>query len=821
MFTDEVFLQEGFRADAFVAEHRKDLTLKNLESELEAYVANLDNTLVNIINNDYSAFLKLSSMLVDIDSLVAGLREPLTLLERKVQDARKVVSDPLEKQRALLDRLLYVREKRKLIQLCLSAWETLEKVERQVEQLRAEDDQDRGSTITPSGVDPIPANKSGRITPTTSLTSATAPTHSIADAHENPAESRGDTDTHSHAQGASLASPASVASAASSTKPDMTGGPSPDLQDAAASASGFTTAGKNETNGEALGRATQRLARVTFLAQENSGLPLLRMIRAKARSLEHSLIEQLELALVQVVGPDGFAEQRTTNEVDQARVRQIAVVLRAYMAINHTQEATEVFRRRVVQPSLQKILTQGRIDAGGARGIASGLQGAYGDVLRFLQTTCRPMLAAIHDPNEGLADIDLLGSSVVEGLAQVIKDQMSYVYSSGNADVLHATYLKTEAFFRILRSLAPHPERVDHVADRVLAMWNLSVYAQLRSQDMTRQLEEALVVLTANEDSHGDATHNLRLPASIALVNCFEECWSEKVVLSGVAARIFKLVVQLVFSYLAWSEASIRFVASENDVTLSMPSEEEAASEELREAADARAAAAAQAWGDAPCNKLILLCVDNLAIASFLANQVPRVQDVVVGRATGSSQGAAAKEAVQRAINEHLGQELCHAAARARRVVEQSVLAQCTETVLAGMKGVTPMYRMTNKPPPTQACEYAAKTLEPVETFLASEPAQLLDNAPASAATILESVLVLFDEQASRALEEITTSENALRRLNRNTGKRQLDSTKIRAQFFLDLERIVQSARQAGVDVDQVQGYSELRAKLAPTASSS
>lgn len=755
--------------NSFVAEHRKDLTLKNLESELEAYVANLDNTLVSIINNDYSAFLKLSSMLVDIDSLVAGLREPLTMLEHKVQDARKVVSDPLEKQQALLERLIYVREKRKLIQLCLSAWETLEKVETQVEQLRtAEDDTERGSSVA--------ADRMTRAT----------------DA------------------GDSVSSP--------DRSSDATPTPIKELR-------------RSESNGEALGRATQRLARVTFLAQENSGLPLLRMIRAKARSLEHSLIEQLEYAFVQAVssgsggsgaGTIGLEESSSSPSFDAAHVRQIAVVFRAYTAINHTQEAMEVFKRRVVEPSLRRVLTQGRLDAGGARGAASGLQSAYGDVLRFLQTTCRPMLAAIHDPNEGLGEIDLIGTSVVQGLAEVIKEQMSQVYSSGNPDVLHDTYLKTEAFFGILRSFAPHPEKVDRTADHVLGMWNLSVYVQLRSQEMSRKLEESLSARVGSDGKLAAAPSgpgSYRLRPSAVVVECFQECWSDKVFLAGVAARIFKLVLQLSYDYLAWSEASIKYVSSENGVTLPKLELEDDDLEELEEAAQAKTESVSGAWAGTQCEQLILLSADNAEIAGFLESQVNLVKTKVSGRAVGTPQGNAVGEAVQKALQETLCASLKQTSLRARYVVEQNILSACSETVLAGMKAVTPMYRMTNKPPPSQPCEYASKVLEPLEQFLASGVAQLLPDATTSAAKVLQSILEIFDEQSSRALEEITTSENALRRLNRNTGKRQLDSTKIRSQFFMDLERIVKSAEDAGVVLGTVPGYRELYDKLASTSS--
>ena len=54
-----------------------------------------------MIEDDYSSFLKLSSMLVNIDSMVAVLREPLVGMNEKVEALKDILRGPLEEQRRL------------------------------------------------------------------------------------------------------------------------------------------------------------------------------------------------------------------------------------------------------------------------------------------------------------------------------------------------------------------------------------------------------------------------------------------------------------------------------------------------------------------------------------------------------------------------------------------------------------------------------------------------------------------------------------------------------------------------------------------------
>ena len=139
-FDASVFVAEKFDCEKFVTDLRKDgTTLEDLSVSLEAFVETLNGNLVSMIEKDYSAFLKLSAMLVNIDSMVAVLREPIEHVVTRVDELSASVRDPFNEQRDLLLKLHAVRHKRKLLELNISAWESLRKVEVEVERLRQAD----------------------------------------------------------------------------------------------------------------------------------------------------------------------------------------------------------------------------------------------------------------------------------------------------------------------------------------------------------------------------------------------------------------------------------------------------------------------------------------------------------------------------------------------------------------------------------------------------------------------------------------------------------------------------------------------------------
>mmetsp|Transcript_30433 Transcript_30433/g.48645 ORF Transcript_30433/g.48645 Transcript_30433/m.48645 type:complete len:719 (+) Transcript_30433:3-2159(+) len=710
MFEDEAFLVDGFDADKFVADHRRNLTLETLHGELEKYVAHLDDSLVNIINNDYSSFLKLSSMLVDIDLMVAGLRNPLKQLESKVECVRGVVNDPLEYQSALLDRFSCVHEKKKVIQLCLSAWESLEKVDHQVQQFQKK-----------SAVNRVEGD-------------------------ENDAEEERDPE---------------------------------DEED-------------EETNEEALGRATQRLARVSFLGKENAVLPLLRMIRARARNLENSVTDELEKSFVNVV------KSKKLNH--EEKVTALASVLRAYVAINHIAQVETVFKEQVVMPYLEEILTRGRLDAGGPRGDACGLAGIFRDILQFIQTDCLSVLEASQDRKEGLGKIDFVGKSVAEAVYEGLKKRLPEVYTSGVADTLHSTYVTTRAFFDILEAFASNPVCLQETRGKVLELWNMSVYMQLRTQEFCQRLDAAMSTKLPRCAELCKGENVVFFPVSTMVLESFDACWSPKIFINAVSSSILKLSLQLVTRFIRWGRASVKYMRSQHIEGSDV--DQGGVDDPL----------VIQAWSDASCDTLLYLASDCISVSNELVKRLNNIQEIMF---PGLKEGNETREegsacmSIQHVYTDILGGELLEVAKQAKTAVVEQLVKDRVVTLDSGVMTVAPMYRMTNKPVPTDPSSYAKQLLKPLGEFLDEQPEHILSTQERKeiAERVFCQLLTVFESKTSSILEEIKKTEKAVRRLKRGAVTGQMDSDKMCVQFKLDLECIAEQIAVFGVEPESLEQF--------------
>eukprot|EP00514_Thraustochytrium_sp_LLF1b_P006338 CAMPEP_0184538534 /NCGR_PEP_ID=MMETSP0198_2-20121128/17642_1 /TAXON_ID=1112570 /ORGANISM="Thraustochytrium sp., Strain LLF1b" /LENGTH=693 /DNA_ID=CAMNT_0026931985 /DNA_START=196 /DNA_END=2277 /DNA_ORIENTATION=+ len=679
MFDDDAFLAEGFQADVFVAESRRSVnSLSELQQGLEDYIAKSDNALVNIINNDYAAFLKLSSMLVDIDALVAGLRQPLNQLEGKVVDVRNVVQEPLEAQEDLLAKLSFVQEKKRIIKLCLSARETLGHVEKQVLQLQ---------------------------------------NHSSCDS-------------------------------------------------------------------EALGRASQRLARVAFLSQENQGLPMLRSIRAKARSLEHSLLEELDKALIQIA-----RRQCEEDEERASQTKELAVVLRAYVAIDSTTHVGTAFKEKLVKPFLKELFTPGRVDGVGPRGGAKGLPELYREIISFINVRCRPIFDAINDPDEGLSQIDFVGDAIGPGVHESVKEHLESVFSSGDANTLLLSYRATWALFTVLTSLSKDPAKTENDASRTLDLWNLSVYVQLWTQSLFDRLDSAL----AKPVDPLVGENGAALFVTREVIACVESCWSEEHYLDKVGPQTFKLTLELLDRYLTWCMSAISRVIVKP-----------------------------------PENSLLelFLTESRLLCSQLLPQIVPLWSMNSCGFCHGSSpncmgQDLNLKVKPQSAEpSQILATRFEQASSEALASIESTLVKASSDALSSGLEGIPSMYRMTNKPMPTEPSGVSDKGFQPIEDFLQSSSASLLSEATRKSLLdrIFKQLVDLFASVSSRELQKVLNSEKALKRLNRGATNRAMDfsSDKIRVQYKIDLESMAAKVKANGASPTDTQGFSELVSELSP-----
>jgi conserved oligomeric Golgi complex subunit 2 len=134
---------------------------------------------------------------------------------------------------------------------------------------------------------------------------------------------------------------------------------------------------------------------------------------------------------------------------------------------------------------------------------------------------------------------------------------------------------------------------------------------------------------------------------------------------------------------------------------------------------------------------------------------------------------------------------------------------------LSAVKGVAATYRMTNRPPPTQASPFVATVLRPLKEF----NGEFGQRVPGRVgARWKQQIVVTVSDRYAAAVEELLTTvqrtEVALssRRARRvTTAGGMSDGDKVKLQVYLDYQRFAQSVVEVGVEPASVIGLSRLQ----------
>jgi hypothetical protein len=146
-------------------------------------------------------------------------------------------------------------------------------------------------------------------------------------------------------------------------------------------------------------------------------------------------------------------------------------------------------------------------------------------------------------------------------------------------------------------------------------------------------------------------------------------------------------------------------------------------------------------------------------------------------------------------------------------IIVQILTKKCSAP-LAAVKGVAATYRMTNRPPPTQASPFVATILRPLKEF----SQQFANRTPERVGLRWkQQVVVTVTDRYAVAVEELITTvqrtEVALssRRARKTTSGGMSDGDKVKLQLFLDYQLYQQTVQEVGIDPSTVIGISKLR----------
>ncbi|KAI7690461.1 hypothetical protein SSS_10772 [Sarcoptes scabiei] len=93
-FADEKFLSDSFSVDGFVRRNsRKVDSLEKIKENLNGYLRILKESMIILINEDYTEFINLSANLISFDKSINNIKTPVLKFKNEIEIVRKKIEE--------------------------------------------------------------------------------------------------------------------------------------------------------------------------------------------------------------------------------------------------------------------------------------------------------------------------------------------------------------------------------------------------------------------------------------------------------------------------------------------------------------------------------------------------------------------------------------------------------------------------------------------------------------------------------------------------------------------------------------------------------
>ncbi|KAJ7070166.1 COG complex component [Mycena amicta] len=421
------------------------------------------------------------------------------------------------------------------------------------------------------------------------------------------------------------------------------------------------------------------------------------------------------------------------------------------------------------------------------------------------------------DPETDEEGFQIMANVVWEELGRSIMDELGHVvFAAGRPNEFRKHYETTQAFIRSLEFLAPSAHAVEtmrahHIHVAFERRWQLPVYFQMRWKEIVGKMEEALVNPRVELSPANDKDSFVSVQAAAVWV-AITACWSAEVFIPELSHRFWRLTLQLVSRYKTWLGNSL------------IPDDKHPAAEKVAATAGRSAtpvdgqSAEGAAADDAILKQYATIIVD--ARAMSINVQTLWREEISLMLPEAAAEERAANEDT---ILQSLAAMTATTAPMSSHIV--SILTKrCCDALLPVKSLSSTLRAMSNKSMPKDPSHFVSSTLRPVKVFFGIGVGQgpgsaLKEHFVESYATdIFEGVCqkyILYltamnkTEEQLRRLKKVKKSSSFLfgGGAKNDDGR---DDERIRQQMIIDVEAFGKDAQLLGVSLETNECYQKL-----------
>ncbi|KAI0288526.1 oligomeric golgi complex component, COG2-domain-containing protein [Russula brevipes] len=426
---------------------------------------------------------------------------------------------------------------------------------------------------------------------------------------------------------------------------------------------------------------------------------------------------------------------------------------------------------------------------------------------------------------------EVLSNVIWAEIARSLMDELgSALFAAGRPDEFRKNYETTQSFIRSLQYLAPSARATRAMTEHPTFLaferrWQLPVYFQLRWKEIVTKLEPESSLKKAEISPFA-------MSSSAAVWSAMKTCWDRNVYVPQLAHRFWKLTLQILSRYRTWIQSTLPPSPPDHGKALPLASEKLSTPGDTPKVVSRSSTPAPQTEGGSSestsaDDTLLRQCAAVIADVKLLESQVWALWHNEVNPMLGSM------PVEEEAVSEHvraedaLGVVLKSLTTLIPPLSSQiiSVLTRRASDALQPVRSMPLQFRaMSNKRPPSEPSFFVAGVLRPVRAFFGVE------SGIGSGASLKEDLMQPYAEEVFEAVVQkyifyvtaMRKKEESLRKLKK--GKKPAfslfggapkeddgrDEERIRQQMVLDVEAFGKDAETLGVDAQGSAGFKTL-----------
>ncbi|KAF9033306.1 COG complex component [Hymenopellis radicata] len=439
-----------------------------------------------------------------------------------------------------------------------------------------------------------------------------------------------------------------------------------------------------------------------------------------------------------------------------------------------------------------------------------------------------PLLSTFPAERDGKG-FEIMANVVWDEFARAIMDELgSVVFSVGKPNVFRKNYDITQTFIRSLEYLAPDHSvesmRTHPTFNAFERRWQLPVYFQMRWKEIVSRLEDALSVLKIEPKLNG--SDSFATSQADAVWVAITACWSSEIFIPELSHRFWRLTLQLISRFKTWLKDSLstlerKHIAPSSGGPIRSSTPTPRSSTPIPRSAtpvpQPEAAAESVAADDTHLLHYTAAILDvNMMQKSVLELWNEQISRMLPRAETVDSDASDYEVVLQRSLS-----NLSSLIPSIDKWMVTILSRRCSDA-LHNLRGIPTQFRgERDKRPLTKSSKFVAELLGPVKSFFSG------NGTGASLPTELRESITrrVFDTVLQRYfanLVELKKIEDALRRLkknkkptfslfgNANAGKDDEDDERIKTQMRLDVEAFGKGAVALGISVEEDESFRAL-----------